>query len=97
MSDKKLLLEPFEIASLNIESLNVEELEQRLEMALGVPVEYAWVCGCDGCYQWSGPCECNSFIPCQCNGYTCSTLCTSYYEPECPAYTPTDCTDYAVQ
>jgi len=59
----RMSFEVFEIESLNIDQLDVEELEQRIELSAGVPTEMGWVCSCDN--------ECNGL----CTSY-CGTQCT---------------------
>lgn len=41
----KLIPDTAEITNLNVESLDVEELERRLEMATGEVATAAWICG----------------------------------------------------
>lgn len=52
-----------EITSLNIDNLDVDELERRLELALTGPHLLSWcgidICGCDGTL-----CGCDSFDIC---------------------------------
>ncbi len=52
----------FEIESLNIEDLNVEQLEERLELAI------AWFEAAYECTDFT----CTGFS--QCNGFTCNTF-----------------------
>ena len=40
-----LIHDTAEITSLNVEALDVEELERRLEMATGEMASAAWICG----------------------------------------------------
>jgi len=75
MSDAKktrVKLEVFEIESLNVDQLDVEELEQRIELATGVPTEMGWVCDCDGNCTLCQHCT----TLCTCDGTnTCTTYC----------------------
>lgn len=68
-----------EIESLNVEDLDVEALESRMELAAANLTDLAWMCGTDTC-------GCNVYcaIDCNCDGNTCDTLCT---------YDCTDCVD----
>ena len=45
MYEDKIAPDTTEITSLNVESLDVEELERRLEMATGEMTTAAWICG----------------------------------------------------
>jgi hypothetical protein len=67
--ETRLMLEAFEIECLNIENLDVEELEQRLELTSGAVTPMGWICDCDHY-------TCPSF--CGCNGYTCTTFTCDY-------------------
>ena len=62
-----------EIVSLNLEDLDVQELEQRLELAIGMPITDAWVCNknCDV------KCDCHGYDPCGTDicGAECTSLC----------------------
>lgn len=51
-----------EVESLNIEDLDVEELERRIEMAAALPSAMGWICSCD-----------NKL----CDNNVCSSVCTS--------------------
>lgn len=53
--------EGFEIESLNLENLDVEELERRVELVVGVPIDF----GDLGIW-----CDCNNDHDCGCNSYT---------------------------
>jgi len=76
--DGKVKLDLFEIESLNVDQLDVEELEQRIELSAGVPTEMGWTCSCDS--------ECNSL----CTSY-CSTQCTCDGTNTCTTYCGSDC------
>jgi hypothetical protein len=80
-----------EIESLNIEELDVEALESRMELAAANLADMAWMCGtdtcdCNGLWCSADTCGCNVYcaIDCGCDGNTCDTLCT---------YDCTDCVD----
>jgi hypothetical protein len=67
-----------EIEVLNFDELNVEELEQRLDMAIATgAVLDGWLCGCD--------------TACVCNGNTCTTQCAAQCGTLCAAYCATAC------
>jgi hypothetical protein len=70
--ETRLMLEAFEMESLNIENLNVEELERRLELATGIATPMGWVCDCDN-YTCPTFCNCNTYT---CTTYSCTTLCS---------------------
>lgn len=63
MSDNKVV----ELESLNIEDLDVEELERRIEMSAAMPTAMAWVCSCE-----SGK---------LCDNNVCSEICSSVIAP----------------
>ena len=54
-------VESAEIASLNLDALDIEELEQRLELAAADLGAAAWICGTDG--NDGGGCN----VVCYCN------------------------------
>lgn len=81
MSDTKKPLpdDVFEIESLNVDQLDVEELERRIELTVGMPM----IPGDLGIW-----CDCNGHNPCSlCTDYSCTTACT-----DCAAFCGTDCT-----
>lgn len=79
-----------EIQSLNLDQLDVEDLEHRLELATALPVELSWGCDCNGdCpTQCTSNCQnCPAF--CSCEGtYSCDTYCPV----DCPSNCPVACT-----
>ena len=78
-----------ELISLNVDDLDIEELERRLELAFGAPsTPDAW----DG----PGPGEC---CPTVCHAYCCTDdPCPSYdscpSNNPCPSYDPDPCPRY---
>ena len=91
MNEKKDLnptqpLEAFEIESLNIEDLDVQELERRLELAAGLPLDMGWTCDCDN-HTCSPDCGCNNYT---CTDNTCSTLCNYDCGPDCGVNVPVE-------
>jgi hypothetical protein len=70
-----------EIEVLNFDDLDVQELQQRLDMAIASgAVLDAWGCGCDHV------CSCNGVGPCavQCSVHcaaVCTALCLAVYPP----------------
>lgn len=64
MSDNK---KNDEMESLNIEGLDVEELERRIEMAAALPSAMGWICSCD-----SGK---------LCDTQVCSEICSEVIAP----------------
>ncbi|NOK58048.1 MAG: hypothetical protein GFH27_549287n352 [Chloroflexi bacterium AL-W] len=54
-----------ELISLNVDDLDIEELEQRLELAFGVPI-VPDLCAKYGCGCWS---YCAALCPTQCCTY----------------------------
>jgi hypothetical protein len=70
-----------EIESLNIENLDVEELERRIELASGMPIDLGLWCDCNG-----NSCSCNTYT---CTTYTCTTYCNDC-TGLCGAYCDTD-------
>lgn len=98
MSDKTkpfevLQLEAFEIESLNIDNLDVEELEQRIEMAAGMPIDMGVWCDCNG--QCSNCAFCSTL--CTCEGTNvCDTYCGTFCESYCGALCDTDCIDVII-
>lgn len=90
MSDarKKVKLDVFEIESLNVDQLDVEELEQRIELSTGVPTEMGWTCDCDGnctnCQHCSTLCTCDGTN-------TCTTYCGADCASNCAYLCTTDC------
>ena len=72
-----------ELISLNVDDLDIEELERRLELAFGAPsTPDAW----DG----PGPGEC---CPTVCYGYCCTDDPCPSNNP-CPSYDPDPCPRY---
>lgn len=70
--------EPFEIESLNVDLLDVEELERRIELTVGLPM----IPGDLGLW-----CDCNDYDPCSlCTDNTCSTYCS-----DCPSLCTSNC------
>jgi hypothetical protein len=66
----------FEVEPLNLDSLDVEELEQRLEMATMTGVDAAATCPAD-CANLC--CGCNGHVPCsQCTDCNHCTDCATY-------------------
>lgn len=67
----------YEIESLNIEDLDLEELENRMELAAANLTDLAWIVD---------PCDCNAYCPvvCTCYGYTCDTLCVDCIDRPLP-------------
>jgi hypothetical protein len=68
----------FEIEVLNLEDLDVDELEQRLELASGsIAQPDGWVCWCDR--DWCDCdvfiCTCNAEAPCPCVSYVATCSC----------------------
>lgn len=82
----KLVLQAFEIESLNIEDLDVEELERRLELSTAVPTPMGWVCDCDN-HTCTPNCGCNTYT---CAENTCSTYCSYDCGGDCSADVPID-------
>lgn len=74
----KRQIDALEIESLNVDQLDVEELEQRLELATGVPAEMGWVCDCDGHCT-----NCQDCTLCTCNGT--NDGCPTYCGADCPS------------
>lgn len=60
-----LTLEIPEVESLNVDGLDVEELERRIELASAVPTELAWTCSSD-CGDDCACCLCETYCPTHC-------------------------------
>lgn len=56
-----------EVESLNIEDLDVEELERRIEMAAALPSPMGWICSCDSSKL--------------CDNNVCTDICTEVIAP----------------
>ena len=80
-----LTLEIREIESLNVDGLDVEELERRIELASAVPTELAWTCSSD-CPDDCLCCLCVSDCPSYCLdcGGDCSALACMVDGPDEP-------------
>ncbi|NOK58050.1 MAG: hypothetical protein GFH27_549287n354 [Chloroflexi bacterium AL-W] len=73
-----------EIVSLNADDLDIEELERRLELALGSPVSPDF-CFIDICFSDCGV-NCDDLCGARCSlapcgAANCSSLCTTRVEP----------------
>lgn len=80
-------LPPLEIESLNASDLDLEELERRIEMAILVPSELGWLCGCNNeCGNCPNLCDlCTSL----CSGD--SPGCTTFCDVNCGAVCDVNC------
>ena len=79
-----------EIVSLNADELDIEELERRLELALGLPITTdLWCTGhCDACgVHCNTQCaaQCPNFVPC--GAANCPNFCGS----DCSTFDPDPC------